>query len=76
MLLPIAINLNYGRLLRPVIEKITALLSQRSRFVKVKKQLSTAAAEQALFMHKDITKSIQKYTDKTVQAIDKQIRSG
>jgi len=60
---------------RPVIEKITALLSQRSRFVKVKKQLSTAAAEQALFMHKDITKSIQKYTDKTVQVIDKQIEA-
>jgi transposase len=58
---------------RKVIERIAALLSQRSRFTKAKKQLNTANQEQRKFLDKDIMNSLNKYTYKAVVVIDKQI---
>jgi transposase len=60
---------------RKVIERIAALLSQRSRLNKAKKQLNTANQEQRLFLDKDIMSSLNKYTYKTVVVIDKQIEA-
>ena len=60
---------------RKVIERIAALLSQRSRLNKAKKQLNTANKEQRLFLDKDIMSSLNKYTSKTVIVIDKQIEA-
>ena len=48
---------------RHVIERIGALLSQRSRLVKAKKQLSTANKEQKKFLDTDIMHSLNKYTN-------------
>jgi transposase len=58
---------------RKLIEKIATLLSQRSRLNKAKKQLNTANQEQRLFLDKDIMKSLNKYSQKTVIVINKQI---
>lgn len=58
---------------RIVVEKIAALLSQRSRMVKVKKQLNTAYKEQKGYVPKEISKSLHKYTSKTVAVVDKQL---
>ena len=58
---------------RFVIENIAALLSQRSRLIKAKKQLNTANHEQGKFLEKEIMKSLNKYTLKTIVVIDKQI---
>jgi transposase len=58
---------------RKVIERIAALLSQRSRLVKAKKQLNTANQEQRLFLEKELMSSLNKYTYKTVVVIDKQV---
>jgi len=58
---------------RKLIERIAALLSQRSRLNKAKKQLNTANQEQRLFLDKDIMRSLNKYTQKTVVVINKQI---
>jgi transposase len=58
---------------RKLIERIAALLSQRSRLNKARKQLSTANQEQRLFVDKDIMRSLNKYTQKTVVVINKQI---
>jgi len=60
---------------RKLIERIAALLSQRSRLNKAKKQLNTANQEQRLFLDKDIMKSLNKYTQKTVVVINKQIEA-
>jgi len=60
---------------RKVIERIAALLSQRSRLNKAKKQLNTANQEQRLFLDKDIMSSLNKYTSKTVVVIDKQMEA-
>ena len=60
---------------RKVIEKIAALLSQRARFIKAKKQLYTANKEQKQFLDKDIMKSLNKYTSKALVVIDKQIEA-
>jgi transposase len=60
---------------RKVIERISALLSQRSRMIKAKKQLNTANQEQRKFMDKDIMSSLNKYTYKTTVVIDKQIKA-
>lgn len=60
---------------RPVVEKITALLGQRARMIKAKKQLKTAYQEQKLFVTKEISKSLHKYTSKTVAVIDKQLEA-
>jgi transposase len=58
---------------RKVIERIAALLSQRARMVKAKKQLSTANLEQRKFLDKGIMMNLNKYTNKTVVVIQKQI---
>jgi len=60
---------------RKLIERIAALLSQRSRLNKAKKQLNTANQEQRLFIDKDIMRSLNKYTQKTVVVINKQIEA-
>ena len=60
---------------RKVIERIEALLSQRSRLNKAKKQLNTANQEQKLFLDKDIMRSLNKYTQKAVVVINKQIEA-
>lgn len=58
---------------RKVIERISVLLSQRSRLIKAKKQLQTANLEQKKFIDKDIMKSLNNYTNRTVSVIEKQI---
>ena len=60
---------------RKLIERIAALLSQRARFIKAKKQLTTANQEQGQFIDKEIMSSLIKYTCKTVTVINKQIES-
>lgn len=60
---------------RKLIERIAALLSQRSRLNKAKKQLNTANQEQKLFLDKDIMRSLNKYTQKAVVVINKQIEA-
>jgi transposase len=60
---------------RKLIERIAALLSQRSRLNKAKKQLNTANQEQKLFLDKEIMRSLNKYTQKTVVVINKQIEA-
>lgn len=60
---------------RKVIERIAALLSQRARFSKARKQLTTANQEQSQFIDKDIMISLNKYTSKTVVVINKQIEA-
>lgn len=60
---------------RKVIEKIAALLSQRARMIKAKKQLNTANQEQRKFMDKDIMRSLNKYTYKAVIVIGNQIEA-
>ena len=60
---------------RPVVEKINALLGQRARMIKAKKQLKTAYQEQKIFVTKEISKSIHKYTSKTVAVLDRQLEA-
>jgi transposase len=60
---------------RKVIERIAALLSQRARLSKARKQLTTANQEQRQFIDKDIMISLNKYTSKTVVVINKQIEA-
>ncbi|HEX7468524.1 MAG TPA: IS110 family transposase [Bacteroidales bacterium] len=60
---------------RKLIERIAALLSQRSRLNKAKKQLTTANQEQKQFIDKDIMISLNRYTSKTVVVINKQIEA-
>jgi transposase len=58
---------------RHVIEIIAALLSQRARLIKAKKQLATANMEQRKFLDKDIMHSLNKYTNRATTVIDKQV---
>lgn len=60
---------------REVIERIAALLSQRARLVKAKKQLTTANNEQKKFLDKGILHSLNKYTNRTTSVIDKQVEA-
>ena len=60
---------------RKLIERIAALLSQRLRLNKAKKQLYTANQEQRLFIDKDIMRNLNRYTQKTVVVISKQIQA-
>jgi transposase len=60
---------------RKIIERIAALLSQRSRLVKAKKQLTTANKEQRKFIDKGIMNSLNKYTHKIVVVIDNQLKA-
>jgi transposase len=70
------INRHQIRLWKPprkVIERISMLLSQRSRLIKAKKQLQTANLEQRKFVDKDIMHSLNNYTKRTIVVINKQI---
>lgn len=58
---------------QPIINKLAALLSQRTRLLKAKKQLATALKEQKLFLDKDIIKALEKHTQKPIAVLDKQI---
>jgi len=60
---------------RKVIERLGALLSQRHRMMKARKQLATANSEQKLFIDKEIMHSLNVYTNKTVLVIDKQVKA-
>jgi transposase len=60
---------------RVVLQKLAALLSQRNRLIKAKKQLKTAFKEQKLFLEKSIMKSLESYTEKPVRALDVQIKA-
>ena len=60
---------------RQVIERIAALLSQRTRLVKARKQLTTANNEQKKFLDKDIMHSLNKYTNRATSVIDKQVKA-
>jgi transposase len=60
---------------RKLIERIAALLSQRARMNKAKKQLNTANKEQKRFLDKEIMRSLNKYTQKTILVINKQIEA-
>lgn len=60
---------------RVVLQKIAALLSQRTRLIKVKKQLCTTYEELSLFLNADIVKCISKYNFPTIAMIEKQIES-
>jgi transposase len=68
-------QIKYWNAPRKLIERIAALLSQRSRLNKAKKQLNTANQEQQKFLDKDIMRSLNKYTLKTVVVINKQIEA-
>jgi transposase len=68
-------QIKYWNAPRKLIERIAALLSQRSRLNKAKKQLNTANKEQQKFLDKDIMRSLNKYTYKAVIVIDKQIKA-
>lgn len=60
---------------RKVVERQGALLSQRQRMMKSRKQLATANSEQKLFTDKEIMHSLNVYTNRTVSVIDKQIKA-
>jgi transposase len=58
---------------KPVVNKLAALLSQRTRLIKAKKQLATALKEQKLFVDRDIVKALEKHTQKPIAVLEKQI---
>jgi transposase len=60
---------------RKVVEKLGALLSQRQRMMKARKQLATANSEQKLFIDKEIMHSLNVYTNRAVSVIDKQVKA-
>lgn len=60
---------------RRVIERLGALLSQRNRMMKARKQLATANSEQKKFIDKEIMHSLNIYTNRTTSVIDKQIKA-
>jgi len=60
---------------RKVVERLGALLSQRQRMMKARKQLATANSEQKLFIDKEIMHSLNTYTNRAVSVIDKQIKA-
>jgi transposase len=60
---------------RRVIERLGALLSQRNRMMKARKQLATANSEQKKFIDKEIMHSLNVYTNRTTSVIDKQVKA-
>lgn len=60
---------------RQIIERIGALLSQRQRMIKARKQLATANSEQRKFMDKEIMHSLNVYTNRATAVIDKQVKT-
>jgi transposase len=59
---------------RPALQKIKALLSQRSRLVKVKSQLETPIRECAGFLDRQIVKTLKSSTRATLNAIEKDLK--
>jgi transposase len=59
---------------RLTIQKIKALLSQRSRLVKVKYQLQTPIQEAAGFLNSEIVKTLKSSAKATLKAIEKDIQ--
>lgn len=60
---------------KPVLGKLSALLSQRSRLIKAKRQLTTALNEQSLFLDKAIIRTLQHSTEKVVTVLKGQIKA-
>lgn len=60
---------------REIVNKIAVLLTQRTRFIKAKKQLTIPVEEQKLFLSKDSIKSINKHNDSPVKALLKSIET-
>lgn len=60
---------------KPVLGKLSALLSQRSRLIKAKRQLTTALKEQSLFLDKSIVRILKGNTDKVVTVLKQQIKA-
>lgn len=58
---------------RVVLNKLSALLSQRSRLLDARKLLITALKEQVLFMEPEIIKSIKQHNKKPIQVLERQI---
>jgi transposase len=56
-----------------IINKLAALLSQRNRLIKAKKQLLTVLKEQKLFLDKDIAKALDKHNQKPIAVLEQQI---
>lgn len=67
-------NLKIWKPQRPTLQKVKALLSQRSRLVKVKHQLETPIQECAGFLESRIAKTLTSSTRGTLKAIDKDLR--
>ncbi len=57
----------------PALEKLAALLAQRTRLMKAKKQLSVALNEQKKFCQKEVLQTLQKFVDKPIKAIEAQV---
>lgn len=60
---------------RPVIEKLSALLSQRSRLMKTKKILLTAIKEQQLFLDKAIMEVVQQFNIKPLAVLEEEVKA-
>lgn len=58
---------------RPALEKLAALLTQRTRLVKAKKQLCVAFNEQKKFYQQDVLQTLQQFVDNPIQAIQAQV---
>ncbi|HSZ86991.1 MAG TPA: IS110 family transposase [Puia sp.] len=58
---------------KPILDRIAALLHQRSRLLKAKKQLSGTFKEQKRFYEKGILKSIEKFATEPVKVLHAQI---
>ena len=58
---------------RRLLEKLTALLTQRARLIKAKKQLSVAFNEQKKFYQKEVLQTLQQFVDKPLKAIEDQM---
>lgn len=60
---------------KPVLGKLSALLAQRTRLIKAKRQLITPLKEQSLFLDKAIVSTLKTNTDKVVTVLKQQIRA-
>lgn len=60
---------------REVIQRLSVLLSQRARFEKVLRQLTTAQHEQTLFLDKTIVRMLDQHNRAPIEALRKQIRA-
>ncbi len=58
---------------KPTLEKLAALLTQRTRLIKAKKQLSVTLNEQKKFYQRDVLQTLQSFVDKPVKAIEAQV---